>query len=137
MREPGPADLVVTNARVLTMDDGGPRAEAVAVRGDRLLAVGTRREVEALADPSTRTLDARGGSVLPGFVESHMHLFMGGASLDKLAVDDVGGLDGLARRVRAWAASHPEEELTLGVQAAYLLADGRPLTRHHLDAVLP
>jgi predicted amidohydrolase YtcJ len=77
---PEPADLVVTNARVLTMDDGNPRAEAVAVRGDRILAVGPRPKVEALAGPSTRTVDAAGGSVLPGLVESHMHLFMGGAS---------------------------------------------------------
>jgi len=136
MREPGPADLVVTNARVLTMDDGGPRAEAVAVRGDRLLAVGTRREVEALADPSTRTLDARGGSVLPGFVESHMHLFMGGASLDKLAVDGIKGLEALGEAVRRWVASHPDDGVILAVQAAYLLA-GEPLTRHHLDRVLP
>ena len=85
-----PADLVVTNARVLTMDGAAPRAEAVAVRDGRVLAVGGRAEVEALAGPATRVVDAKGCSVLPGFVESHMHLFMGGASLGKLAVAMLG-----------------------------------------------
>ena len=130
------ADLVVTNARVLTMDAGRPRAEAVAVRGHRIVAVGSHAEAMALRGPGTRVIDAAGASVLPGFIESHLHVFPGGASLQTLAVDGVQGIEPLTQIVRAWAADHPDDRLVYARQASYQLV-GEPLTRHHLDRVLP
>ena len=61
------ADLIVTNARVLTMDAGRPRAEAVAIRAGRVQAVGTAAGMAALVGPGTRVIDAGGRTVLPGF----------------------------------------------------------------------
>ena len=78
------ADIIVTNARILTMDEGNPRAEAVAVRGGEIVAVGDRASVSELRGPGTRVVDAAGASVLPGFIESHMHLFGGAAELEHL-----------------------------------------------------
>ena len=72
-------DLIVTNARVLTMDEDNPRAEAVAVRNGRIEAVGDKATIGKLKGEGTEMIDADGGSVLPGFIEAHMHLFAGAA----------------------------------------------------------
>jgi len=66
-------DLVVVNARVFTMDDATPRAEAIAVKGSRFIAVGTNADIRNLADARTQMLDARGMTVTPGFIDCHNH----------------------------------------------------------------
>ncbi len=66
------------------MDNSSPRAEAVALAGNRILAVGSAAEVQALAGPNTRQIDARGATVMPGFNEAHMHIFPGSVSLRQL-----------------------------------------------------
>ena len=81
---PAPADLVVRNARVYTVDASRSWAEALAVRGDRLVAVGSARDVQPYVGPSTRVVDAGGRLVLPGFHDSHVHPIMrrdGGAAV--------------------------------------------------------
>lgn len=130
------AGLIVTNARVLTMDANRPRAQAVAIGGNLILAVGERGEVEALRGPATQVIDARGASVLPGFIEAHMHVFGGGASLGRLALDGVAGLERLRAVVRARAAARPEDRLIYGLHASYQMLD-EPITRRLLDQVLP
>src|SRR3954467_10082796 len=69
-----PADLIVTNARILTMDEGNPRAEAIAIHDGTILAIGDRKTIDAFKGPSTRVIDAGGNSAVPGFIEAHMHL---------------------------------------------------------------
>jgi predicted amidohydrolase YtcJ len=71
-----PADLVVLNGRVVTVDDARPEAQAVAIVGDRIRAVGSDREIRRYVGSGTRTLDAGGRLVIPGFIEGHGH-FMG------------------------------------------------------------
>jgi predicted amidohydrolase YtcJ len=68
-----PADLIVHNAKIWTVDPARPRAQAVAVRGNRIVAVGGEAEVLSLRGPRTRTLDAQGRLVLPGFIDAHTH----------------------------------------------------------------
>ena len=130
------ADLIVTNARVLTMDSTQPRAEAVAVAAGRILAVGPRESVERHAGPETRIIDAGLRSVLPGFVESHLHLVLGGAELGHLHVSGLHGMDALRDAFRAFAAKHPERGLIMAQGADYAMLD-HPVTRHDLDAILP
>ena len=67
------ADLVVTSANVITVDDGNPSASALAVRDGRFVAVGSDAEVRSLIGPNTQIIDARGKTVVPGFVDAHMH----------------------------------------------------------------
>lgn len=129
-------DLIVTNARVLTMDGQAPRAEAVALGGGVILAVGDRDRVEALAGPDTEVIDARGRTVLPGFVESHLHLVLGGAELAHLHLTGLHGLDALRDAFRAFALRHPDRPLLMAQGADYGILD-RPMTRHDLDAMLP
>ncbi len=105
-----PADLVLTNAVVHTVDAKRPRAEAVAVRGRRIVAVGTSAEVQALVGPKTRVLDLRGRTVVPGFDDSHAHLL--GIGFARLDVDLVGTrsfAEVVDRVARAVASRRPGE----------------------------
>ncbi|MER9015571.1 amidohydrolase [Mesorhizobium sp. M0898] len=131
------ADLIVTNARVLTMDEGNPMAEAVAIKDGNILAVGDRRMIEALKGPATKIIDAQGGSVVPGFIEAHMHLFGGAAELDNLHLQGVHGFDALSDAIRAYAAARPNAKLLLGAGVDYtILSKEEPVTRHHLDRII-
>ena len=129
------AEMIITNAKVLTMDEGRPRAEAVALAGGRILAVGARAEMEALAGPGCRVVDAGGRTLLPGFVESHLHLVLGGNELSQLQLGGVEGFDDLARAFRAYAEENPDLPLLMAQGAAYEILD-HPVTRHDLDLIL-
>ncbi len=68
------ADMIVINARVLTIDPSMPRADAFAIKDGRFLAVGSNADIKNLAGPSTRQLDAAGATVTPGFIDCHCHV---------------------------------------------------------------
>jgi predicted amidohydrolase YtcJ len=129
------ADMIITGARVLTMDPGHPRAEAVAISAGRILAVGSRSEVQAMAGPATRVIEAGGRTLLPGFVESHLHLVLGGAELVQLQLGGVEGFDPLAEAFRAYAGANPDRALLMAQGAAYEILD-HPVTRHDLDRII-
>src|SRR5215475_4868765 len=71
-------DLIIVNASVHTMDYAQPRAEAVAVLGNRIVAVGASAEIRGLAGAKTRVIDAGGKNVFPGFNDAHTHFLSGG-----------------------------------------------------------
>ena len=129
-------DLIVTNARVLTMDASNPRAEAVVMTAGKIAFVGARRDAEAMAGSSTRMIDARGRTVVPGFVESHLHLVLGGAELAHLQIGGVQGFEALRDAFRTFAAKHPDRPLLMAQGADYAMLD-HPMTRADLDAMLP
>lgn len=130
------ADLIILNARVLTMDDAAPRAEAVAVKGNRILAVGEAEAIRAYAGKATRIIDAQGGTLMPGFVESHLHLFSGAYGQTLLQLAGVSGFDALQAAVRGFAAARPDEGLLFAQGADYeILGRGTRLDRHVLDAM--
>ncbi|MES2665145.1 MAG: amidohydrolase [Pseudomonadota bacterium] len=125
-------DMVIFNAKVLTMDEARPRATAVAVTAGRIVAVGGD-EVAGL--PSAQRIDAGGRSLLPGFVESHLHLVLGGAELTQLQLGGLAGLAALKAAFAAYAAANPNAALLMAQGASYDIL-GRPVTRADLDAVL-
>ena len=130
--------FVFTNASVLTMDPDAPRATAVAVAGDRIVAVGSDAKVAALAGPETRRIDAGGRTLLPGFVESHVHLFMGGYNETVIRADRVSGMEALREAVQDYADAHPDLTLLLGQGAGYaIIGPDRPLNRQVLDEICP
>ncbi|MDQ0419238.1 putative amidohydrolase YtcJ [Peteryoungia aggregata LMG 23059] len=132
------ADLVIHNARILTMDDERPRAEAIALTGNRITAVGGNDEILELAGPQTRVVDAGGATVLPGFNEAHMHIFGGSVSLGELSLFGVSGFDALSKSVRDYAAANPDLPLLVAQTADYtILSETERVTRHHLDRIIP
>ncbi|RUX01678.1 MAG: amidohydrolase [Mesorhizobium sp.] len=131
------ADLIVLNGRVLTMDNDNPAAEAVAVKDGAIIAIGSSTSIEEFKGPATKVIDALGGSVLPGFIEAHMHLFSGAAELAHLQLAGVHGFEALQKAIRDYAATHPDARMLVGQSVDYTVLDDERVTRHHLDAILP
>jgi len=127
--------MILTNARILTMDPAHPRAEALAIDRGRIAALGPRALIEAMAGPDTETVDCNGATVLPGFVESHLHLVLGGAELAHLQLGGVTGAGPIAAAFREFSAQHPDRPLLMAQGGDYGIF-GHPTTRHDLDAVI-
>ncbi len=133
------ADLIVTNGRLLTMEPGHTEpVEAVAVADGRILALGSRSAIAAYRTASTKVIDAQGGSVLPGFTESHIHIFSGAAELGHLSLSGVSGLGALTAAVSAFAASRKGEPLLIAQGGDYtILGRQETVDRKVLDAIIP
>jgi len=132
----GPVDLIVYNAKVYTADGSGSMAEAVAVRGNQILRVGTTREITRLRRPQTTLVDARGGAVLPGFNDSSVRFIDGGLSLGAVDLAGADTLEEISARIAAWAASNPDRPWIVGrgwTPAAFSPAGP---THEALDAVV-
>lgn len=131
--EPAPADLVLLHGRV----EAPGRPEALAIRDGRILALGTDAEIRALAGPRTRVVDAGGGSVLPGFVDSHVHLMSGGMGLRGIPLQGLTTRSQIQERVREAAARTPGDGWLVGRGWTYDAFGGGLPTRQMLDAVVP
>lgn len=127
------ADVIITNAAVFTADDANPRAEAVAVKGDRIVFAGGRREVEAWRGRGTRVLDGQGNTLLPGFIDSHFHLLGGSLELADAQLQDVKTPAGLREALLSYASENRTSPWVLGNRIKY----GILSTRQELDAILP
>lgn len=132
------ADLVVRNGRVHTMDPALPRAEALAVLGDRFLAVGSNPDVDNLVGPNTRVLDAGGMTVTPGFIDAHSHPAAGGLNEITSVNASVPSIAALleALRERA-AATAPGQWVSAFLYDDTKMVEGRPITRLDLDRAVP
>src|ERR1043165_9814708 len=93
------ADLIVTNAKIWTVDKTRPHAEALAVLGDRIVAVGSSGEVDAWHGPQTKVLDAQGKLLLPGFNDAHVHFVDGGNHLSAVQLKDAASPEEFARKI--------------------------------------
>ena len=131
------ADLVIVNGRVFTADERDTTAQAVAIAGNKILLVGTNDAVSALRGPQTRVIDAHGGTVTPGFNDSHVHFISGGTTLGDV---DLAGLTTLAQvqdAIRAFAAAHADAAWVEGRGWLYSPFPGGTPTREQLDAAVP
>jgi predicted amidohydrolase YtcJ len=131
----GPADLIVTNGRVYT-GSADRFAEALAVRGNKILRVGTNRDIKRLRRPQTLMIDAHGAAVLPGFNDAHVHLLDGGLALARLDLSSADTFEGIETRIRDYAAAHPGRPWILGSGWSYAALGGVPPTRQQLDALV-
>ena len=132
--------LVVTNAKVLTMDPSVPEAEAVAVAGERIAAVGSDSEIRRLASRSAKVIDCQGLTLLPGFNDAHIHLPGLARRLQDLdcSPDRAASIAALQALVREQAASQPAGSWVRGHGYDDLgLAERRHPDRHDLDAAAP
>jgi predicted amidohydrolase YtcJ len=93
------ADLIITNAKIWTVDRSRPTAEAVAVLGDRIAAVGSKQDVDGWRGPKTQVIDANGKLLLPGFNDAHVHFVSGGMQLDSIQLNDATSSQEFARRI--------------------------------------
>ena len=133
-------DLIVVNAKIYTVDDAQPRAEALAVRGDRFVAVGANADIRAMAGPGTQLIDAHGMTVTPGFIDCHVHVD-GEVVLYEVCVGnpfdvEFVTIDSIIDKLRAKAARTAPG---FWVEGFFFddtkLKDGRALNIHDLDRV--
>ena len=109
-----PADLVLTNGRIYTVDNARPIVSALAVGGGRVLFVGSDAEAKVLASPSTRVIDLHGATVVPGIVDAHAHLLGLGNMLRRVNLAGSMSYQEVIDRVRAWAKDVKPGEWILG-----------------------
>ncbi|MGA3076157.1 MAG: amidohydrolase [Bryobacteraceae bacterium] len=131
------ADSVVVNARIYTVNPQQPWAEALAVRGEKILAVGSAREIDRYRGPNTRVIDAQGRLVLPGFTDCHIHFMEGSLGLLHVDLNGAATVGEIQKRVSAYAVAHPHEEWILGMGWTYpvFAPSGMP-DRRILDEVV-
>jgi predicted amidohydrolase YtcJ len=135
------ADLILTNGKIITVDEKFTIAQAVAVKGDRIVAVGTNQQIVQMAGPNTRRIDLRGKAAIPGLIDNHMHLLRAGTTwAHEVRLDGVESrkqaLDMFAARAKAIAPG--DWVYTIGGWSVDQFVDSRkPFTRGELDQIVP
>jgi hypothetical protein len=135
MREP--ADLVISGARIWTGEPDQPWAEALAVRGERIVTVGSNEEALALVGPDTELLASPSGMVVPGFIDSHVHFLTGGFALSSVQLRDAATPEAFVDRIRAYAATLEPGEWILNGDWDHENWGGELPRRDWIDAVTP
>jgi predicted amidohydrolase YtcJ len=135
------ADMVLTGGKIITVDNKFSIAQAVAIRDDRIVAVGTNQQVNALAGPNTRRIDLRGRAVMPGFIDNHAHFQEEGAYwTEELRLDGVESRKQALEMIRARAQQKGPNQwvYTLGGWSPQQFTDDpRFFTREELDKIAP
>jgi len=143
------ASLILVNGKVVTMDAAGSTAQALAVSGDRIVAVGPNTDVELLRGKNTRTIDLQGRVVLPGFIDTHIHLDCAAVNT-KLAtschipavdyvevVGTTGSKEAILNFVKQAVHESPAGEWIIGQGRFTLEVDGSSPSKEQLDAIAP
>ncbi|GAB1408157.1 amidohydrolase [Thermomonas brevis] len=131
-------ELAVVNARIRTMDPALPQARALAVAGNRIVAVGADADIRALACAGTRIVDAGDKLLLPGFNDAHVHFMSGGEGRSAVDLRDAGSQAEFARRIGAYAKSVPKGTwITLGNWDHERWTPAALPTRQLIDALTP
>jgi len=131
-------DYVVINARVFTIDDDQPNAEAFAVRDDRFVAVGSTNDIRNMVGSRTEIIDAEGMTITPGFIDAHSH--PSGAGVNELVQvnADLRSVTEITSALRERADSTPEGQWVRAFKYDDTkLAEGRPINRFDIDEVIP
>ena len=133
------ADLIIVHANVLTLDTACSRAESIAVRDGKILAVGDQRDIESLAGPGTERIDADGQTVIPGLIDTHAHVEAAGILNYTISFEGVRNVSEAQARVAEMAARTPPGEWLRGRiwHPLSQLAEHRFLTREELDMAAP
>jgi predicted amidohydrolase YtcJ len=137
-QQPAFADLVIIHGHVWTVNRAHPGAEALAIVGGRIVAVGSDAEISKWIGADTKKIDANGKSVLPGFIDSHVHFSSGGGEISSVHLRDASTPQEFTRRVGEQAKKIPKGEWMLGGTWDHELWGGTPLPSHDwIDAVTP
>jgi predicted amidohydrolase YtcJ len=130
------ADVLIVHGKVFTADHGA-FSEAIAIRGNKIIQVGSTQEILKLRGPKTEVIDAQGSAVVPGFNDIHTHLLEGGLQLANVGLEKARTLQEIQNRISGFAKAHPERAWIQGMGWGYEAFPGNLPTREQLDAVVP
>jgi predicted amidohydrolase YtcJ len=131
---PPHADRILIHGKIWTGDDAHPSAEALAIRGDKILAVGSTKQIRALAGPHTAIVDLKGCLVVPGFQDSHLHF--PGAPVNSVRLDGLETLDAFQKRLAEFAKSQPNLPWITGGGWGYSAFPNQTVDKKYIDAVI-
>jgi len=117
--QPHIAKTILLNGRIYTLDSRQPWAEAVAISGGKILAVGSVKDVSSYRDSSTKVIDLGGRLVLPGFTDCHIHFMDGSLGLTQVILNGATTVAEIQKRVKEYAAAHPKETWITGMGWTY------------------
>jgi predicted amidohydrolase YtcJ len=132
---PQVSDIVIVNAKVYSPPNRF--AEAIAIQGNKIQAIGKRAEIEKLAGKNTLRIDADGATVSPAFNDAHVHMFSGSESLQQVDLLDAVSLEDIGNRIRSFSIAHPKKSVIVGRGWLYGFFENGLPTREQLDALIP
>src|SRR5216683_3722771 len=136
--QPADVDIIITNARIYTVNPQQKWAEAIAIRGDKIIAVGDRKKIEALRGPATKEINAQGRLLLPGFTDCHIHFMDGSLGLTRVDLNGATTVAEIQKRVKAYADAHLKEPWILGMGWQYPVFGPKALPhKKFLDEIVP
>ncbi len=131
------AHFLFENARVFTANPALPDADCLAVRDNRIIYVGNRAEGQSFKAAGTRVIDVGGGTLMPGFIDSHFHMMYGALNMHGMQLEPVSNYEELSEIILAYAAQHPNDLWLHGTGLRYNVGPGHTtLNRHHLDTLV-
>jgi len=137
----GTADLILSNGKIVTVDERFTIAQSVAIKGNRIVAVGSNTEIAKLAEPNARRINLRGRTVIPGLIDNHMHLLRAGNTWQlELRWDGVYSRKKAIEMLRARAKQVGPGEWVFNIggwATAQFADDPKPFTREELDQIAP
>lgn len=132
------ADILITNARILTMDKARPRAGSLAITGNHIIALGGKGDLTALKAKHTRVIDAGGHTVMPGIIEGHVHLFGGAVELESLMLNGIKGFQAISDSISQYRKHNPGLAVITATGVAHeSFGADTPITRQLLDRIVP
>ena len=134
---PDAADYVLTNGKIYTVNDDQPWAEAVAVDGKTIVYVGNNAGAASFIGKHTEQIDLGGRLMLPGFVESHIHLGMGAGTTSGVILESTDSLDQVINKVKEYAAENPDKNTIFGASYNAFLFDEKGPGKEILDEIVP
>jgi predicted amidohydrolase YtcJ len=133
-----PADIIVIHARVYTENPKQPWAQAIAIQGAKIVAVGDDTTIEKMRGMGTKVINAGGRLVLPGFTDCHIHFFEGSVKLSWVNLEDAKNLGDIRTKLRNYAAEHPGDGWLLGHGWNYgMFEPGKLPDKKDLDDLFP
>jgi len=130
---PSKSDFIINNARVFTSDEANPQAEAVAIKGNRIVFVGNNQGAKEYQDEATRMIDGKGCTVTAGFIDSHFHLLWGSIWMGAAQLYNAKTRDDVKESLQTFAAQNKTSEWVDGRGIKYSIIS----TRQELDEIVP
>ena len=136
-RKTQPADTIVLHGKIYTLHPTQAWAEALAIRGERIVAVGSDTDIANLQSKDTKVIDAKGHLVLPGFTDCHIHFIDGSFSLGRVNLEDARDAADIQQRLREYGGKHPGNDWILGRGWNYAMFPTSLPDKKYLDEVFP